>query len=192
MQRRYDEVIEAQHVFLTEKDAHLYFTVDFPTSPPLTWEWLQDPSKRNLWSGGVHWYRGDRPKGRAGSGASNHCAHGKSLSTEVTLDWRPFEYSTTESFENGKKRFSETFWLEPLPDGGTRVQNYSQIHIPGPRWLRRIIGRIVILKKFKYDQGVQKAAQLAREEYQRSRPMDKRSSPEDQRSSPVNRPVNPK
>jgi uncharacterized protein YndB with AHSA1/START domain len=173
MHRRYDELKEARRIFLTEKDSDIQFTVDFPTPPPVTWEWLQDPSKRNLWSGGVHWYSGNRPKGRAGSGASNHCAHGKSLSTEVTLDWRPFEYSTTESFENGKKRFSETFRLEPLPNGGTRVQNYSKLHIPGPRWLRHIIGQIVILKQFKYDQGVQKAAQLAGEEYKPSSPGDR-------------------
>ena len=44
MHQRYNELKEARHVFLTEKDAHLYFTVDFPTPPPLTWEWLQDPS----------------------------------------------------------------------------------------------------------------------------------------------------
>jgi uncharacterized protein YndB with AHSA1/START domain len=178
MHRRYDELKEARRVFLTEQDSDIQFTVDFPTPPAVTWEWLQDPSKRNLWSGGVHWYSGDRPKGRAGSGASNHCAHGKSLSTEVTLDWRPFEYSTTESFENGKKRFSETFRLEPTPDGGTRVQNYSRLDLPAPRWLRRIIGQIVILRKFKYDQGVQKAAQLAGEEYKRSNPGDKQSMPQ--------------
>ena len=63
----------------------------------MTWEWIQDPIKRNAWNGGhVTWSKGDRPNGRAGKGASNHCAHGKSLSTEITLDWRPFEYSTAE------------------------------------------------------------------------------------------------
>jgi len=170
MHRRYKELKESRRVFLTEKDADVRFTVDFPTPPPITWEWLQDPNRRNAWGGGhVRWYSGDRPKGRAGSGASNHCAHGKSVSTEVTLDWRPFEYSTTDSFENGKKIFSETFRLEPLPNGGTRVHNYSKIILPIPRWLRRIVARMVILKQMKYDQGVAKAAQLAGEEYERSR-----------------------
>lgn len=167
MHRRYDEIKEARRVIIDEKDADLVFTVDFSTPPPVTWEWLQDPNRRNIWSSDVHWYSGDRPKGRTGSGASNHCAHGKTLSTEVTVDWRPFEYATMDSYENGKKRFSETFRLEPLPEGGTRVTNFSKVHMPLPRPIRRVIARIIILNNFKYDQLVQKAAQLAGEEYQR-------------------------
>src|SRR6185295_18167778 len=125
----------------------------------------QDPGRRNLWGGGVHWYSGDRPKGRAGSGASNHCAHGKSLNTEVTLDWRPFEYSTTDSFENGKKVFSETFHLEPLADGGTRMRDVMQMHLPLPRFLRRMVARFMLLRVYKYTEALQKAAQIAGEEF---------------------------
>lgn len=170
MHHRYAELKAARRVVITEEDADVQFSVDFPTPPPVTWEWLQDPGRRNSWSGGVHWYSGDRPNGRAGSGASNHCAHGKSVSTEVTLDWHPFEYSTVESYENGKKTFSETFRLEPLPDGGTRVTNFARLHLPLPRPIRRIVARAMLLNKFKYDQAVQKAAQLAGEEYRRSTP----------------------
>ena len=166
MHRRYAELKEARRVFITKEEADLEFSVDFPTPPPVTWEWLQDPKRRNLWSSGhVHWYGGDRPKGRAGSGASNHCAHGKSLSTEVTLDWRPFDYSTTESYDKGKKIFSETVRLEPLPDGGTHVVSLSRIHVPLPSRLRRIVARTMILKQMKYDQLMRNAAQLAGEEY---------------------------
>jgi hypothetical protein len=168
LHRRYNELKEARRVLITEQDADVQFTVDFPTPPPVTWEWLQDPSRRNLWSGEVHWYRGERPKGRAGSGASNHCAHGKTVSTEVTVDWRPFEYSTVESYENGKKRFSETFHLEPLPEGGTRVTNFSKMHLPLPQPLRRAIARMIVFNAFKYDQLVRRGAQLAGEEYNKS------------------------
>jgi hypothetical protein len=168
LHRGYDELKEARRVFITAQDADLAFSVDFTTPPPVTWEWLLDPQRRNIWSTGVHWYSGDRPGGRAGSGASNHCAHGKNLSTEVTVDWRPFEYSTIDSYENGKKRFSETFRLEPLPEGGTRVTNFSKVHLPLPRLLRRVVARMIILNSFKYDQLVRKAAQLAGEEYSKS------------------------
>lgn len=184
LHRRYEELSEQRHQFLTEKDAHLYFTVNFPTPPPLTWEWLQDPGRRNLWGGGVHWSNGDRPKGRAGAGASNHCAHGKTVSTEVTVDWRPFDYSTVDSYENGKKMFSETIRLEPLPDGGTLVHDYCQLHLPLPSWLRKFFARAIMLNHFKYDQLMRRAAELAGEEYKRSNSEDKRSSPEDKRGSP--------
>jgi hypothetical protein len=171
MHRRYEEIREARRVFLTENEADLHFAVDFSTPPPVTWDWLQDPNRRNIWSGGhAHWYSGDRPKGRAGSGASNHCAHGKTVSTEVTLDWRPFEYSTVDTYEGGKKRFSETFYLEPLPNGGTRVHNYSRMVMPLPRWLRRIVARMVLLNQMKYDQVVANAARLAEEEYKALNP----------------------
>jgi uncharacterized protein YndB with AHSA1/START domain len=170
MHRRYAELKEARRVFITAQDADLEFTVDFPTPPPVTWEWLQDPNRRNTWNGEVHWYHGDRPKGRAGSGASNHCAHGKTVSTEVTLDWRPFEYSTVESYENGRKVYSETFRLEPLSNGGTHVTNLSRVNMPLPRPIRRMVARAIFIYKFKYDQLIQKAAQLAGEEYRSLNP----------------------
>jgi hypothetical protein len=170
LHRRYAEITEARRIFLTEEDSDLVLRVEFPTPPPLTWEWLQDPGRRNLWNPAVHWSEGDRPGGRAGSGASNHCAHGKTLSTEVTLDWRPFEYATLESYVEGKKRFTETARLEPLPDGGTRVIELARIHMPLPRFLRRVMARWIFLNRYKYDQLLQKAARLAGEEFRAKNP----------------------
>ncbi len=169
LHRRYEEIKEARRVVIGEQDADLHFSVDFPTPPPLTWEWMQDPHRRNLWSGGMlHWSGGDRPRGRAGTGASNHCAHGQAISTEVTVDWRPFEYSTVESYENGKKVFKETIRFEPLPNGGTRVHDYAVVVLPLPRWVRRIAAYIVLLKQMKYDKLIEEAARLAGEEYRKS------------------------
>ncbi|MEW6404278.1 MAG: DUF2652 domain-containing protein [Chloroflexota bacterium] len=165
LHERYNTLKESQHIFLTEEDSDLYFTIDFPTPLPVTWEWLQDPGRRNRWSDGVHWSIGDRPDGRAGSGASNHCAHGKQVSTDVTLDWRPFEYSTIDSYENGKVRFRETMRLEPLPNGGTRLHDYCQVYMPLPRSLRKIVARALMINHFKYDQALRQAAQLAGEEF---------------------------
>ena len=170
LHKRYKEVTEARRIVVDEKDADLVVRVDFATPPAVTWEWLQDPVKRNLWNGGhVHWSLGERPRGRAGKGASNHCAHGKSTSTEVTLDWRPFDYSTTDSFENGKKTFTETFRFEALPDGGTRVHDVMQMHMPLPRFIRRILARMVILRQFQYEEKMQKAVQLAGEEFAKAK-----------------------
>ncbi|MGZ9221374.1 MAG: DUF2652 domain-containing protein [Anaerolineales bacterium] len=165
LHQRYKEIMDERRIVIDEKDADIVFNIDFSTPPPVTWEWIQDPVKRNLWGGHIHWYAGDRPKGRAGRGASNHCAHGKTISTEVTLDWHPFEYSTVDSFENGKRMFSETFRFEPLPNGGTRLQDIMQMHLPLPRFIRRVIVRMIMVHQYKYDQLLHKAAQLAAEEY---------------------------
>jgi len=169
LHKRYQEITDERRIIIDEKDADVIFRLDFPTPPALTWEWLQEPDKRNLWSEHVHWYAGDRPQGRAGKGASNHCAHGKSINTEVTLDWRPFEYSTSDSFENGRKVFSETFRLEPLPNGGTRVHDVCQMHLPLPASLRRVAAKLMMRYLFKYDLALKKAMQLAEAEFTKTK-----------------------
>lgn len=168
LHQRYQEIKASQRAIISEQEADLFFSVDFPTPPAITWEWLQDPRLRTLWNGNVHWYRGDRPRGRTDVGASNHCAHGNSVSTEVIVDWHPFDYSTIDSYENGKKTFSETIRLEPLPNGGTHVTELARLHLPLPRWLRRILARQVILHQMKYDRLMAVAARLAGESYDRS------------------------
>ena len=166
LHKRYQEITDERHIMIEEKDADLALEIDFPTPPAVTWEWIQDPEKRNLWGdANNHWYSGDRPKGREGKGASNHCAHGKGINTEVILDWRPFEYSTTESIENGKKTFFRTVRLELLPDGGTRLHDIAQMPLPLPRVLRRMVVRFMMLKVYKYDQALKKAVQMAGEEF---------------------------
>ena len=163
---RYQEITDDRRILIDEKDADLVFRTDFTTPPHVTWEWIQDPVKRNLWGDGhTHWSNGDRPKGRAGKGMSNHCAHGKSISTEVALDWRPFEYSTTDSYNNEKKNFSETVRFESLSNGGTRVHDIMQMHMPMPRFLRRMVAHIMMVYVYKYDQVLQKAARLAEAEF---------------------------
>jgi hypothetical protein len=156
---------DERRIVIDEKDADIIFRVDFSTPPAVTWEWLQDPLKRNRWVTHVHWTLGERPNGRAGKGASNHCAHGKSFVTETTLDWRPFEYSTADSLQNGKKVFSETLRFEPLPDGGTRLHDVMQMHLPLPHFLRRLIVALIMKYNIKYESLLRTAARLAQEEY---------------------------
>lgn len=163
---RYKEITDDRRILLEEKDADIIIRTDFATPPHVTWEWIQDPIKRNLWGNAdIRWYGGDRPKGRAGKGMSNHCAHGKGVSTEVALDWRPFEYSTCESFDNGKKNLTQTVWFEPLPNGGTRVHDLMQMNMPLPHFLRSMMAKIMMTYVYKYDQSLQKAARLAEEEF---------------------------
>jgi uncharacterized protein YndB with AHSA1/START domain len=167
MHERYDEIMSRRRVVISDQQADFTMELDFPTPPPQTWEWLHDPIRRNQWGHGVVWSKGDRPKGRTGSGASNHCAHGKSASTEIVLDWHPFEYATLESYENGRLLMKETMRLTPLPDGHTRVHDNLMIGLPLPQWLRRPIARILTTRYFKYDQYLREAARLAGEEMKR-------------------------
>ena len=167
MRERYDEVMAERRVMITDQQADFTMEVDFSTPPPLTWEWLHDPVRRNQWGHGVVWSKGDRPKGRTGNGASNHCAHGKTVSTEIVLDWRPFDYATLESYENGRLLMKETISLIALPDGRTRVHDNIVVDFPLPQWLRRPVTKILITKFFKYDYYLREAARLAGEEMEK-------------------------
>lgn len=168
LHKRYKEITEARRVVLEEKDADIVLTVDFDTPPAVTWEWIQDPTKRNTWTGGeVTWFDGDRPKGRVGNGASNHCAHGKGVSTEIVRDWRPFEYSTTESYEKGKQTFTETVRFEPLPNGGTRVHDVMKMHMPMPQFVKRIMAKFMMTVVYHMDEKMKNAAQMAKTEFEK-------------------------
>jgi len=170
LHQRYKDITEQRRILLEEKDADMILRVDFPTPPSVTWEWLQDPDKRNQWNGGhVHWSLGERPRGRAGVGASNHCAHGKSISTEVVVDWRPFEYMTTNSFENNKHTFTETVRFEPLPNGGTRVHDVMRMHMPMPQFLRRLGAKFVLINQHHFDVALANAARMAGEEFEKAK-----------------------
>jgi hypothetical protein len=170
MHNRYKEITEARRIMLDEKEADLTLQIDFPTPPAVTWEWIHNPDKRNLWNGGhVTWSAGDRPQGRPGVGSSNHCAHGESLSTEVIVDWHPFEYYTSHSFEKGKHAFTETIRFEALPDGGTRVHDTLKMHMPIPRVICRAAVKFVLITQHHYDKALALAAQLAGEEFTKTK-----------------------
>lgn len=167
---RYQEICEARCIVLEEKDADFIFQTDFLTPPSVTWEWIHNPEKRNFWNDGhVTWSMGNRPQGRSGIGSSNHCAHGKSVSTEVIVDWRPFEYYTTHSFETGKHTFTETMRFEGLPDGGTRVRHSMRMHMPIPRFIRKAALKFVLITQNHYDEMMVRAAQLADEEFTKAK-----------------------
>lgn len=166
LHKRYHEIVEARRVFLEKDEADVVLVLNFTVPPPVAWDWMQNPAKRNLWGGDVQWSSGNRPRGRTGSGASNHCAHGKGVLIESVLDWRPFEYSTTESYENGKKLMTDTLRFEPLPGGGTRVYDMICLEMSVPRLLRKIVGR-VMAKMLKMEEMGQKAARLAAQEAER-------------------------
>lgn len=165
LHKRYEEIVRERQTFLTEATADLDFSVDFSIPPHVAWDWFQNPEKRNIVMPHVRWSIGDRPLGRGGVGASNHCAHGGGTSTEVVVDWRPFEYSTTESYEKGRKMFTETDRFELLPNGGTRLHVFVALNLPLPRLIRRMAARRIMLDTHHYDRTLMESARLAANEY---------------------------
>jgi len=170
LHNRYREISESRRILLDEKDADFVLKLDFPTPPSVTWEWIHDPDKRNAWNGGhLTWSAGERPQGRPGIGSSNHCAHGKSVSTEVMVDWHPFEYYTAHSFENGKHTITETVRFEALPNGGTRIHDALKLHMSIPRFIRSIMMKYVMITQHHYDEKLKDAARMAEAEFARAK-----------------------
>ncbi|MBI3177750.1 MAG: DUF2652 domain-containing protein, partial [Chloroflexi bacterium] len=172
LRARYQELTDARRIVVAAEEADLILTQEFSAPPPAVWEWLNDPKSRNKWALDTVWTVGGRPNGRTGIGAQNHCAHGKGSSyTETVLDWRPFEYVTTEAREHGfpPMIIIETFRFEPTPDGkGTRVTDYLRMPTPLSQWrsVSRALCKFMLVGRMKYDQVLSGAARLLDESAQ--------------------------
>jgi len=151
LHERYKTLIEAQRVIISPEEADFVFSFDFQAPPPVIWHWLTDTEKKNLLTEGEAVFTAQsRPGGRTGAGASNHCAHGKNLKgslIETILDWRPFEYFTSDA-EEGKSHMRQTYRLEPLSDGNETRLHMSMIMISPklPRLIRRPMLKMIMTK----------------------------------------------
>ncbi len=139
LRQRFKELTEEQRRFISADEAHRSYSYEFPVPPPVLWDWLTDPKKRNRYFEGTDWSVVGRSGGRTRVGSQNHCAHGKdAVSVETILDWRPHEYYTVESkTQQNKDSFNDsvsTYALEPSQDGAsTRLQINIQPAHPGIR-----------------------------------------------------------
>lgn len=152
---RYRTITESRRVFVTPDEAHLVMTYDFPAPPAVVWSWVNDPRKRSLVAPDVSWSSQRRPGGRTTVGASNHCAHGKSVMVETISDWRPFDYCTVEMLDPvlGINAI-QTMQFEVVPNG-TRLHCHIQMRVP---WFRRALFKLLLPKTYK--KNWQRAAQM--------------------------------
>ena len=146
----YAALTDARRVFVAPDEADLVLTCDIAAPAAVVWDWLNDPHKRSLWMHERTWKAGERPGGRTGAGARNHCAHGSSTAVETILDWRPFDYVTAEQWPDPKTRMVETIQLETLPDGRTRMRDFIKVGVDRANWLTRPIIRRVITRDVQY------------------------------------------
>jgi len=152
LHERYKELREAQHIFISPEESDWTLTRKISAPPFVVWEWMNDIQKRLQWETFDDIRPVIRPGGRFGAGAQNHCAHGKNVIIQKILDWRPFEYFTTE-FPFG----ISTQHFEPLSNG-TRLNIYFKLRMPLPRWLRHLVGVVM----FKMSRGEQSYDTLVR------------------------------
>lgn len=152
LHERYQELTDARRVVVAPEEADVTIVHDYPAPPPMVWDWLNDPFKRTQWKEGTKWRLELGSAGRTGVGARNHCAHGGGESIETILGWRPFDYFTTESVE-GVMVITDTTYLEPLPNGFTRMRVYARVKTLLPSWLNRPVVRFLFANVFRIPSG---------------------------------------
>ncbi len=78
---------------VAREDAYTVLEFDIAAPRQTVWEHLTVPGQWRKW-----WVADDiiehSNKGRRGVGTRNHCMHGKDVTIEETLDWRPADYFT--------------------------------------------------------------------------------------------------
>jgi hypothetical protein len=141
LKERYQTLREHRRVIVDRSEADLIYEFDYPTTPPVVWDWLNDPQKR------MQWEFADRrmfpifmPKGRTTAGAVNHCMHGKNVTmVETVLDWRPFDYFTVTQDVPQAVLMTITFKLLPTAAGTHLIYICNlkpQIPVPMPANLK--------------------------------------------------------
>ncbi len=86
LDERYQELIKRRRVFLAAEEADIIFPYEFAASPAVLWDWLIDPHKKTRWMKGSAWEVKERPMGRTGPAAQNHCTNIELISVR---DCRP-------------------------------------------------------------------------------------------------------
>jgi hypothetical protein len=124
------------------EDSYATIEMDYQVSPLRMWDYVTGPEYKAILAGSKSADVGDKRKGRIGEGAIYYCAHGKSITHQMIVDWRPpDEYSYTTDPFLGMAPLT-TIRLEPNAEG-TRVS--ILVGEPsGGLWIVRAIFRLIM------------------------------------------------
>ena len=167
---RYQAGRDQRRVIVARAEADLIYEFDYPASPVIVWDWLNDPQKRQKWEfADRHMFPIFMPKGRTDVGAVNHCLHGNNLAmVETVLDWRPFDYFTVTQDVPKAVIMTITFQLAPTATGSHLIYLCSlqpQIPLPLPEGLKLAAVKSE-LDKLQIKAAYEKIAQLIIQENQ--------------------------
>jgi hypothetical protein len=146
---RYDAIIATQKFYISAEDADVSISHEFDIPQPALWQMLTSPEILNAMANNtVTWSALIRPKGRAGVGTVNHCAHanGKGTLQATIVDWRPFDYFTQYSI-SGNLKWYELSEIKPLADkyGSILIWRWKG-DTGAPRWVNKLIGKLIVRK----------------------------------------------
>lgn len=156
----YKTFTETRSEYILKEDADYYVERNYLVSPPVLWEWVNNPMKRSQWLEVTDWNPVERPFGRTQKGATNHCANSDFF--EKLLDYRPFDYYTSELI--GKNIIiNMTGKFDPVADG-TKFTWILKLKNNYPRWIKKLYGRFMLKQGLKIDKALNKLEELIKEE----------------------------
>lgn len=138
------QLAETTVVRVAPEEALLRVEVLLPAPPPVVWDWLFSPEKRQRFEGGVR--RVVQESGadaQVGVGTRYQCDHGPTRTLETIRDWRPFRYCTRDVTRRpGNLTLRVTIDLEPTEDRRTRL---TVLGAPPPSasWWKRLVLRAI-------------------------------------------------
>lgn len=143
---RYKELAETRHIVIEPGEAHRILEFDYAAPPAVLWEWFNEPAKRSQW---MHSriVPISKAAGRSGTGARNHCVHGKDqVVVEDVLDHHPFDYFTVAHTPRDiPSTLFMTYLFSPTKSGGTHLCMTCKLKFKGaPEWLSRLLCKLVV------------------------------------------------
>lgn len=144
---RYEAILAARSLYISAEEADVSISHEFNIPQVELWQMLTSPEILNAISGyAVTWSALKRPKGRAGAGAVNHCAHGKGALQTTIVDWKPFDYFT-QHVESGNQRWYDLYEIEQLAErNGSLITYRWKADMGLPRWITRLMGKFMVPK----------------------------------------------
>jgi len=160
----YRSVVEGRKVVVTPEEAQMIFERTFSLPPHVLWDWLNDPLKRAQYTfqPNLRFETVLRPKGRMGVGGQTHCVHGKDVAmVETLLDWKPFDYYTTEQAFMGMKMLWHSA-LTPTPEGGTHLAVRLKGKLPYvPDFLQNTLFPLLLNAMFPMSKMIEKLGKVS-------------------------------
>jgi len=160
LDEQYKNHLAERTVYLSAEDADLVIHKDFLAPPTVLWEWSNDPKRRTLWNSGSDWKVRSQPNGSSRKGASNHCVNSKVI--EHILDYRPFQYYTS-AMGRGILNFTLTVTFDEI-DSGTRLSWRVKMNGILPRFMKRLICKIIVINGMQVPVGFERLSGLIHEE----------------------------
>lgn len=156
LDKQYRKFVEERKVFFSAAESDYYIERIFPVSQSVLWEWVNNPIKRSMWLEVSDWRPIDRPFGRTGKDSTNHCANSNFF--EKILDYRPFEYYTSE--HKGKNiEFMLNGKFDKFADS-TKFVWSMKINSKLPRLLRKYYARFIWKQGLKIDKALDKLGEF--------------------------------